>query len=260
MHEDGSNYLGFGLYFFFIVILILAFSASIFYINQNKKNKEAEELLLQENLSDALKQDKTKDFIYYIDEEVLSEELRMTYKVPVINLDSEEARNVNQEMAEYASKIKSTLVKSTDDTCTYKNDSSIAKTLILDYGVYSYQEYKTLFVREMDYSCMNGFSSFSKVRAYTFNVLTGEKITFLELMRKYKTTLTEVLEKVNKALEDQQTDLESTPNIKIEETVKSLKDQETYAFYIDGDGNLILNYVVKTNSVDYNDNMMVSGK
>lgn len=54
--------------------------------------------------------------------------------------------------------------------------------------------------------------------------------------------------------------IEGIPNIKIEETINDLKSQETYVIYIDEFGDLILNYVVKTTSLDYNDTITINRK
>ncbi len=253
MEEESSNYLGFGLFFFLIVLIILLGSIFIFFNVRSKNTVASYEGT--EQISDQLKKDKEKDYIYFKEDEIISEALNILYKVPVINLKSEEANAINNELKTYTSGVKNTLQKGDLQQCYETSD--IYKTNYLDYAVYSYQEYVTLLIRESEYNCEVGFSSTSKVKSYTFNVLSGKVLSFQDLLQKYDTTLTKVVEQIRIKLNEDQTIIEEIPNIKIEETINQLKAQETYVLYIDEFGDLLLNYVVKTNSVDYNDTIII---
>lgn len=260
MQENDSNYLGFGLFFFLIVLIILVCSMLLFL---NVRNKNQEKIITDTNevvISDKNKKDKSKDFIYFTDEETMSEELNLIYKIPIINLNSEDANRINEEIKSYATQIKGTLEKGDPSKCYYEEPNDIFKTDYLDYAVYTYQEYVTLLIRESNYSCQNGFSSSSKVKSYTFDVLSGHLLSMDALLSKYDMTLTKVLEQIRNNLNNEQTIVDGIPNIKIEETINDLKSQETYVIYIDEYGDLILNYVVKTTSLDYNDTITINRK
>lgn len=259
MREENSNYLGFGLFFFLIVVLVLLGSVLIFL---NFKNKRSDRVIKDTNeivLSDKMKKDKGKDFIYFTEEETISEDLNLVYKVPVINLNNDMATQINNEIKNYASTIKGSLQKGDTSLCI-NSSTDIYNLRFLEYAIYTYQEHTTLLIRESSYTCENGFSSANKVKSYTFNVLTGERLDFNSLLKKYNTTLTNILEKIRINLEENQTIVDEVPYIQIEETINALKEQETYVFYIDEFGDLALNYVVKTNSVDYNDTITINGK
>lgn len=260
MQEEGSNYLGFGLFFFLIVLIIVGCSVLLFF---NVRSKNREKMVSSDNevtVSDRNKVDKGKSFIYFTDEEVLSEELNLTYKRPVINLKGDSVKDINEEIKNYVGVTKGTLQKGSSESCQYNETANILKTNFLEYATYTFQEFATLLIRESEYSCEDGFSSTSKVKSYTFDVLSGERVSFQALLTKYGTTLTNVLEIVRNHLNEEQTIVEETPTILIEETIGALKEQETYVLYIDEFGDLILNYVVKTNSVDYNDTIVVNRK
>ena len=259
MEEENRNILGFALFFFCIALLVLGGSVLIFLNYKEQKKTITTNSQNETIVTDKKKVDKNKDFIYYTDEEVISESLSLTSKIPVINLDSEDAKNVSNEVKEYAKSIKNTLKKNTENkTCTYENQEGILETSYLDYGVYEYQEYSTLFIRESKYSCEEGFSSSYNVKAYTFDKTTGKRITKEELLAKYDTTLTQVLERIRKNLEESQTIVDDVETIKIEETIGNLKENSTFAIYMDEFGDLVMNYVVKTNSVDYNDSITIN--
>ncbi len=260
MQETEDNYVGFGLFFFLIVLIILVCSMLMFLSVRNKKQEKSINDTNEVMVSDKNKKDKSKDFIYFTDEETISEELNLIYKMPIINLNSEEVNYINEEIKTYANQIKGTLEKGQTENCSSNEEDTISKTDYLDYAVYTYQEYVTLLIRESSYSCQNGFSSSSKIRAYTFDVLSGKRLSFDTLLSKYDTTLTEVLEQIRSNLNREQIVIEGIPNIKIEETINDLKSQETYVIYIDEFGDLILNYVVKTTSLDYNDTITINRK
>lgn len=262
MNEESSNYLGFGLFFFLIVLIVLFGSILLFWNVQSKRNEKKINSNSEVIVSDKNKQDKTKDFIYFTEEETISEELNIIHKIPIVNLNSEDANNVNKEMREYANSIKTTLqkVNEEENVCSEESDGNIYQTKFLDYAIYTYQEFITLVVRESFYSCASGISTSSYVKSYTFNVLTGKKLDFKSLLSKYNTTMTRVLEQMQNSLDEAQSIIEEVPNIAIEETINSLKEQETYILYIDEFGDLVINYVVKTNSVDYNDTITINRK
>ncbi len=251
MREESNNVLGFGLFFFFIVLIVVVGSALLYFNTKEKREqkiKSPEEELV---ISDKMKIDKTKDFIYYTEEETISSSLAITSKRPVFNLNSKDATEVNEEIASYVKQTKASLKKESDPTCTFQNEENIYETNFLDYGIYEYQEYISLVIRESNYSCLNGFSASSKVKAYTFNVLTGEKIESSDLFSLYHTTLTIALEKIQESLS-------TVPNVKLEETINGLKENDTFVIYIDEFGTLVMNYVVKTLDGDYNDTITIN--
>lgn len=258
---DDNNYLGFALFFLFIVLLVVGGSFLLYKNSQEKiKNKSVNDKQ-EVVISDKYKKEKDKDFIYYTEQETISEELNITSKYPVINLESTEALEVSKEIKEYVNEVKKTLVtldSSDDTTCEDENIDNIKSTNFLDYAVYSNQEYITLFISESSYSCKEGVSPIQKMKSYTFNVLTGELLSFSDLLSKYNTNYTNAIELVKSHLNENQTTLEEDQNIKIEETMNLLKEQATYVIYIDEFGDLIMKYIVKTNTVDYNDNIILN--
>lgn len=258
MREENNNYLGFALFFFAVVLIVLIGSIFLFFNNQNKKNERKIDDNQEMVLSDKMKKEKNQDFIYFTKEEKISDSLSIVNKYPIINLESEEASTTTNELKNYIETVKSTL-KYTDESFCEDNAvvDRIYETKFLDFTVYSYQEYVTLLIRESNYSCLNGISPFSYVKSYTFNVLTGKKITLDELLKNYNTTMTSVIETIKMSLKDSQTIVDEEETIKIEETINHLKEQETFALYIDEFGDLVLNYVVKTNALDYNDTITI---
>ncbi len=254
MNEEENSYLGFS-FFFLLILGIVCGGTFLIYRNHTEKLENrvmvAEE---KEKVSDKLKKEKAKDFIYYQDEISISENLSMVYKYPVINLESEDAVSVTNELKNIINEKKASVEKiSANETYTICRESidNIKKAAVLDFGVFTYHEYVTLVLYESMYSCDSGVSNILKMRSYTFNVLTGKRLSSTDLLSLYNTSFTRGVTQIREELIKNQFE----NNIKVEETINSLKENETYILYIAEDGELILKYIVKTNTVDYNDNI-----
>lgn len=249
MDENENSYVGFGLFFLLILSIVVI---GTFLIYRSHMDTLQEVFVIDKEENDKLKIEKSKDYIYYIDEGSISSGLSISYKYPVINLDSESAKNLTQELKQLVDEKRSAITKiESGDTCSYGNTDGIKKASILDYGVYSFADYVTLVVYESSYSCEIGFSSIEKMRSYVFNVTTGERVSSIDLLNKYSTSITQVFLLVREKLEE-------VPTIKVEEAMNALKEQDTYIIYIDESGELLMKYIVKTDTVAYNDTIVLN--
>lgn len=254
MNEEGNSYLGFGFFFLFILGIVCV-GTFLVYQNYTKK-MENKEIVTEEKekISDKLKIEKAKDFVYYQEEVSISENLSLVYKYPIINLESEDALDATKELKNIINEKKASVEKintnEIDTTCSESVDG-IRKATVLDFGVFTYNEYVTLILYESMYSCDSGISSILKMRSYTFNVLTGKRLSATDLLSLYNTSFSKGITQIREELIKNQYE----NNIKIEETIRNLKENETYILYISEEGELILKYIVKTNTVDYNDNI-----
>ncbi len=251
MKEENNGYLGFALFFFFIVLLVVVGSILV-YKNQKGKYDNTNHTENRILVEDKLKEDKDKDFIYYTSEEVISESLNFTMKKATINLKSESAKEANEELEEiYNQALTSVKKTSTENTC--ENDSDIYSTTTLNYANYTYGKYLTLLVSENVYSCQNEVEVPFKVYSYTFDGTTGNLIETENLLNDFSLTYTEVLQKIEEHLKENQSYVDGVPTIKIEETLNKLKENENYTIYIADTEKIVVNIIVKTSTVDYND-------
>lgn len=252
MKEENYSYLGFGCFFFFIVIIVIIGSVILYNGRFSDLNKNGSEGI-GITINDKKKKDKDKDFVYFSMEDTVSESLNLTYKKATINLDSSEAEEVNKELEKIYDNVVATIKKSnsTDNVC--ENDSDLYSADYLEYVIYSNEEYITLLVTESSYSCSDELMKPQKIMAYTFNVLNGKRVTDVNLLDKYNITYTEVINKIEEQLNNNQTIVNDVSNIKIEDTLNELKINDSYVIYISDTKKLVVKYIVKTNSVDYND-------
>ena len=261
MREESNAYLGFGCFFLFILGIVIVGSLLLY---QSKKEKLEGQTFYEEQdvKHENKKVDQTKDFIYYEEEEVISQELSFVYKYPVVNLNSEDARKVTAIIKDLVDQKKASLLridaKPEDVSCTTSTD--IYQAEIVDFGVFSYENYITLVVYVSPYSCESGLSTIVEMQSYIFDVTTGELVSNEELLKKYRTTLAEVKLLIREDLMENQTYVEGIPYILIDETITSFKENVNTILYMDESGELVMKYVVKTNGVDYNDTISISLK
>lgn len=251
MRDENSNYIGFVCFFLLIIIIVISGSVVLYKSHQSKsisKNFSNNETII----NDKMKVETEEDFIYYVDE-IVEESLSLVYKKAIINLNSEDAKTVNEILEKLVDSSKNSIIKSNSEENLCENGNEIFSYNSLDYSIYSYNEYLTLVVSENNNSCKDDLSRPQKIYSYTFDILTGKLISFDDLLSKYDITYTKVLEKIKNHLEEQQTIIDGVPTIKIDETINELKSNETYIIFFSETKKLVVKYIVKTNSVDYND-------
>ncbi len=246
MEDENSSYLGFGI-FFFLVVLMVAVGSILIYINKTKSNhSEADEVEIVD--SEKIKLDKEKDFVYYTLEEKVSDNLDFVYKKANINIKGSDAQKVNEELDKlYEEALKS--VKKSNDSNICENESDIYSANVIDYILYK-EEYISLLVEENSYTCTEDIQEPNHVYAYVFDARNGDLISSNELLEKYNLTYTQVLEKLEQHLKAQ---YENNTDIQINKTLNELKENENYILYISDNKKLVMKYIVKTTSVDYND-------
>lgn len=250
MKDENNNYVGILIFFAMITVLVIVGSTFVYIDKKNKLNeKKYEDKTVIVN--DKKKQDKDKDFIYYNNIDSINDD-SIEYKTPVINLNSDDATLVNEKLAELINEQVNNLIKiETEEDisiCPNKNLGDIKSGMIYDYTIYNFEEYITLSIEEKSYDCSNGYGKTNSLSSYTFNVLTGKLIKSDELLSIYNITATEMINKMENNLSDNENE-----TIDVDETINELKENSTYTIFIDESGNLVVKCIVKTNLVDYND-------
>lgn len=250
MKEENNSYIGFALFFFLIAILV-AIGSFILYFNKINFNNDQDDTNLEVKLSDKLKENKQEDFIYFTAIENISTQNSLTYKKANINLKSDDAESVNEKLDDMYNKALTSVKKANNEENICNNSSEIYEAAILDYASYSYNKYITLLITENLYNCTDEIEKPSKVTSYTFDTTTGKLISQEDLLKLFNLTYTEALQIIEEHLES----LSSTDenNILVDETMNKLKENETYTIFISETNHLAVKYIVKTNSIDYND-------
>lgn len=242
MRDEKANYIGFILFFLSIVLIVVVGSVTLYSVRNNEINKKKivnDEVVV----TDKLKKDKNKDFIYYSDREEINKDLNIYYTYPIINIDSSTANNLNNILKNNALEAKNNITKN--------EEGNIIEAKTYEYTNYIYQEYLSILVNKSLYK--DEKTTLQEINSYTINLITGEEVTYEELLKEFGFTYTEVIDLIKENLEANQTYDGEVANIKIDETINLLKDNNTYNIYINENGKLTVKYIVKTNNIDYND-------
>ena len=245
MEENLKNKLG--LITFIIVVLFLAIGGYFF-----MKYVVDGEIPLK-NTSDKInyKLDNSKDYIYFENEKIISEEAEISFKDVRINLNTQEVleESLNSETARYLENIqyisKSNLM--TNEIVNYDNDDLYALTF-RNYEAYEFDKYVSLLIKDYNYSCFD-FVTFKNTKSYIFDTTTGKILSNEEIMDLYNVKLDDIKAKVRTDLENSQATENGIEIIKIDETIDNLDD---LAFYITDYGRLNVSYLVKSTQEDYN--------
>ena len=252
MEDSFKNKLGF--IFFVIIVIGLAIGGFFYtrYTIEEMKNTGKQE---KEEYKD-YKIDKDKDYIYYKNEETISEEGEIYYKDVVINLKTQETLNENLEKENKIYKDNIRYIQEGDllssELKKYDYDN-IYSLMFREYKDYEYNNYVSLVLKDYNFSCFDDIT-FNKTRSYVFDVKTGEYLTEEEILNIYHLTMDEVKNAMRTYLEGKQSSVDGTNVIKIDETINELNN---YGLYINDYGHLCITYLVKTTQVDYNEDMEV---
>ena len=187
MKDEHSNYFGFVCFFLLIIAIVIVGSITLYKSHNSKlidKKSPSDEVII----NDKMKVEKEEDFLYYVDE-ITTDETNLVYKKAVINLNSEDAKEINETLEKFVDTAKDSIVKSDETENICENGSELFSYNSLDYSVYSYEKYITLVVTENNNNCKDDISKPTKIHSYTFDVLTGNMISFDELLKKHNISL-----------------------------------------------------------------------
>lgn len=250
MEENFKNKLGFTI--FILIVLTLAIGGYIFMnytLNDNNKNEN-------NTKKEDYRIDKSKDYIYFINDSIISESAEIYYQDVVINLDTQ---TVLTESLEKENKIYKNSIKYISDNeviseiINYNNDDIYSVTF-REYEDYEYDNYVSLLIKDYNYSCFDNIT-FYKTKSYIFDKSTGKLLTEEDILKIYNTNLDKIKNDMRTYLKSKQATNDGVDVIKIDETIDNL---DNYALYINDYGRLFITYLVKTTQVDYNEVMEVS--
>jgi len=197
---------------------------------------------------------KDEDYFYFTDEEIISSKHEIAFKNIHININSIDARRIEEELNKLNDSLKKNLVKISDKDLTtveknniIYNEEDIYNVSYIKYSSYVYKNYASILAESYEYDCIKGKKQIGS-NSYVFDTKTGDLITKEAILAKFNLTLDSLKEKVKKELEQ-----ETIITIDIEETLNLLDNPEEYALYINKSGHLVLNYLVKNAETDYND-------
>lgn len=258
--EKTRNIIGFVL----LIIIILTVSVGGYFLmrymtkdqtvlssNNSKKVKKNEDVRI----------DNTKDYIYYENEEEFLEEAEIEKSDVILNFVNQKDLNntLHQELEAMYKNV--TYIKDNPipkGTDYIQNEKGIYGLTYRDYIDVSYGDYVSLIVLDFKFDVINS-SVINYIKGYVIKKSTGDLITPNDLLRDFNVTEDSIIDKVKKRLNDSQVLEEGQTVIDIDGTIKSIKDNDYYkgvkTLGINKNGKLTLNFIVKTNEINYNDSV-----
>ena len=235
-------------YFFIFVIFVFIFGG-FYLMKKSEKLKNVVDKKVTEVKDTDIRLDKTKDYIYYSDVNLVEGELDIEYKNININLEDKEgvAEIVNKENEEMS---KSPVYDETNEEANYNH---LISAKFAKYEIIHYVDYITLVVNKYSFDYKTIITTLGS-DVYVFDKSSGKIYNNDELLSKFSINKNDINEKVKTYLNDK--NLVSEENkIDVEQTISN---NTKYNLYVDKLGRLVISILVKAEKSDYNDIIVLS--
>ena len=235
-------------YFFIFVILVFIFGG-FYLMKKSEKLKNVVDKKVTEVKDTDIRFDKTKDYIYYSDVNVVEGELDIEYKNININFEDKDgvAAIVNKENEEMS---KSLVYDETNEEANYNH---LISAKFAKYEIIHYVDYITLVVNKYSFDYKTIITTLGS-DVYVFDETSGKLYNNDELLSKFSINKDDINEKVKTYLNDK--NLVSEENkIDVEKTISN---NTKYNLYVDKLGRLVISILVKAEKSDYNDIIVLS--
>ena len=235
-------------YLFILIILVFIFGG-FYLMKKSEKLKNVVDKKVTEVKDTDIRFDKTKDYIYYSDVNVVEGELDIEYKNININFEDKDgvAAIVNKENEEMS---KSPVYDETNEEANYNH---LISAKFAKYEIIHYVDYITLVVNKYSFDYKTIITTLGS-DVYVFDKTTGKLYNNDELLSKFSINKEDINEKVKTYLNDK--NLVSEENkIDVEKTISN---NTKYNLYVDKLGRLVISILVKAEKSDYNDIIVLS--
>lgn len=194
-----------------------------------------------------IKSDPSKDYVYFTDSETVSEALDLVYNTIHLNIDSEDAKNLEKKLNEEMASAKKN-IKTLDEVNVDKKDiayelddnNKIYEADYLKYDILESDNYITVGTIKGHINITSDEDN-NTLKYYTFSKKDSHIMSLDEIKSAGKITNNSI----EKAKENYLKDKENT-------TIK------TYELYIDKYGNTIMNLLVNSGDITYNDTVKIN--
>lgn len=231
-----KNYLSVTIFVLIIFILLLGGN----YLIKNRDKTETSKLV-------DTRKDKTKEYVYFSDSNTVSEDLDLVYNTIHINVDSQDAKRLeeelNAEMTKAYNSIKKTSAVSFDKKdIVYELDDNndIYEADYLKYDVLDNDNYLTIGVIKGHVNITSDIDN-NTLKYYTFNKKDGHIMS---------------MEEIKNVGKIKDSDIENTKKTYLED--KEDTKINSYELYIDKYGNVRMNMLVNSGNITYNDTVKIN--
>ena len=240
------------------ILIILLFSVGGYFFMQYMLDDFANDTSDNDAITEIkeIRMDDTKDYIYYENSEDLLTEEHIEKQDVIINIKGFE--NINEELAHELSSFDSlyvTLDEVEGTTCS--NDANLYSFPYREYTDTAFGDYISLVINDFTYNCELG-NEIENIKGYVIDKNTGDIYTPEELLAEFSITEAEIIEQIRERLNDTQVLDGDTQVIDIEGTISDIENGEygtVKSLSISRTGELVINFIVKSNRINYNDSI-----
>lgn len=207
--------------------------------------------------SENVRIDAKKDYIYFENPVALTNDI--VKQDVVFNFKGLE--DLNNTLKNEVASFENTIAKVNNETELPEGitcDNDYYSFTYRDYVNTEFLDYISLVVQDYNYNCVNG-STPKNIKAYVVNKKTGKLYNEEELLKEFNITEDMVIDKIKTRLDFTQTlDEDETQVINVDETISSIRNNDygtVKALSIGKTGKLTINFIVKSNKINYNDSI-----
>ena len=228
-------------FFIFILVIIGLIVLGYFLI----KKPDISEKILDD--TETLEIDKTKNIVYYDNIDVISSEAQLEYKDIHINLNSDDAKELEAKLNNNMNKIRGKYTKLEDNSNQeiINEADGIAQAQIIDYNTFNSTNYVTIEVNEYEFLA-SAMSFDNKLTYYCLDKRNGKLLTNQIIMKQENLSADTIRTKIYDHIKDNdEIDIDVTMN-------------NPYTLYYNEYGKVKANIIVKIGDSNYNDNVEIN--
>ena len=228
-------------FFIFILLIIGLIVLGYFLI----KKPDISEKILDD--TETLEIDKTKNIVYYDNIDVISSEAQLEYKDIHINLNSDDARELETKLNNNMNKIRGKYTKLEDNSNQeiINEADGIAEAEIIDYNTFNSTNYVTIEVNEYEFLA-SAMTFDNKLTYYCLDKRSGKLLTNQIIMKQENLSADTIRTKIYDHIKDNdEIDIDVTMN-------------NPYTLYYNEYGKVKANIIVKIGDINYNDNVEIN--
>lgn len=225
----------------FILVIIGLIVLGYFLI----KKPDISEKILDD--TETLEIDKTKNIVYYDNIDVISSEAQLEYKDIHINLNSDDAKELEAKLNNNMNKIRGKYTKLEDNSNQeiINEADGIAQAQIIDYNTFNSTNYVTIEVNEYEFLA-SAMTFDNKLTYYCLDKRSGKLLTNQIIMKQENLSADTIRSKIYDHIKDNdEIDIDVTMN-------------NPYTLYYNEYGKVKANIIVKIWDINYNDNVEIN--
>lgn len=234
-------------YIFIIIVLVFIFGGFYLMKKSESLKNEVNQTISEEKDTD-IRTDKTKEYIYFTNLNVIESELDIEYKDIVINFEDKEniQNEINTENKEFSESVK---YDESNEKAIYNH---LVSAKFNKFDIFYYSNYISIVKNTYSFDYEN-LVTFIQSKAYVFDKKTGKLFNNDELLSIFNINKDDIKGVITTYLNDQ--NLITDNPINVDETINNISN---YELYVDKLGRLVVTILVKAEQSNYNDVIVLS--